>query len=118
MTCNLRQVILAWVRCRLAKCTTRAEDTDRQQVTLADTGLQLAIRGIGPEDIAREAYNRFYINYPHSTVSAFLGGYLNRGTLAYKVIRLTILEAYGLEIVFDHGTSLQPGEPATQGKEL
>lgn len=72
-----------------------------QKVTLVKAQRQLTARGIEVEDIAREAYSRFYIPYPPSTIGAFLFGDLKPGMLAYKVIRLTILEAFGLEI--NHG---------------
>jgi len=64
---------------------------------------------IEPEDIAREVHRLHHIHYPISTINAFLGGYLKRETLAYRVIQHTLHEAFGvategLEAIKDRGT--------------
>ncbi len=87
-----------------------------EQVTLSKARILLADRRIEIRDIAREVYSRHYIHYPHATISAFLIGDLKPRVLAFKVIRHTIQEAFGMEII--HGQNFQPVADATQGKEV
>ncbi|MCB7128978.1 MAG: hypothetical protein J3T61_05515 [Candidatus Brocadiales bacterium] len=108
MTCRARGLFSAVFRRRVTP--------GLRQVALAKAGRHLAFRGIKAKDIVREVHRRYYIHYPSSTIFCFLAGLLQPQTLAYRVIKHTIQEAFGIEII--HGTSLQPGEPATQGKEV